>query len=128
MAYIDLRRLREDNGRISQAQLAEKLGFTQPFISQIEDGKRRPNSQLLDALREMYGDIDCYITDEPAAKKRVYQHNENGNNINGDTVLVGGTCDEASVEIIKLRAELDAKEKEIQWLRSLVEKLSLQKQ
>jgi len=47
-----LKRLRSNSG-ISFRQAAEKLRISEPFLSQIENGKRRPSPDLLEAISEL---------------------------------------------------------------------------
>ena len=50
-------RLREhrESLKISQIELAEKVGVTQNTISQWETGTRRPNIEMLVKLTEVFG-------------------------------------------------------------------------
>ena len=55
-----LQGLRESKG-LSQSDLANYLGISQPLLSQIEKGNRNLNLSLLDKLCALYGCTDSYI-------------------------------------------------------------------
>ena len=55
-----LQELRESKG-LSQSDLANYLGISQPLLSQIESGNRNLNLSLLDKLCSLYGCSDSYI-------------------------------------------------------------------
>ena len=55
-----LQELRESKG-LSQSDLANYLGISQPLLSQIESGNRNLNLSLLDKLCSLYGCTDSYI-------------------------------------------------------------------
>lgn len=120
MQYIDLKKLRADNGGITQSQLADLLGCKQPFIAQVETGVRSLGDDMLKILEDKFGDISAYITDFP--EKPIVQNNRHGDNIGGDKILY--SSEDKDAEIIRLTAKLEAAESEIAWLRSMVEKLS----
>ena len=46
---------------MSQSDLANYLGISQPLLSQIEAGNRNLNLSLLDKLCALYGCTDSYI-------------------------------------------------------------------
>lgn len=48
-------RERRESLKISQIELAEKVGVTQNTISQWETGSRRPNIDMLVKLTEVFG-------------------------------------------------------------------------
>ena len=48
-------RERRESLKISQIELAEKIGVTQNTISQWETGSRRPNIDMLVKLTEVFG-------------------------------------------------------------------------
>ena len=55
-----LQELRESKG-LSQSDLANYLGISQPLLSQIESGNRNLNLSLIDKLCSLYGCSDSYI-------------------------------------------------------------------
>ena len=52
-AKFMLKQLRSDLG-LSLRQAAEKLGISESFLSQIENGKRRPSPDLLEEISELF--------------------------------------------------------------------------
>ena len=55
MTSIEFKAIREDLG-LTQAELAAKLGMTQPMVSRIERGEREPTNQqgaAITLLREL---------------------------------------------------------------------------
>lgn len=120
MLYVDLKKLRADNSDMRQSVLAERLGCDQSYISQLETGNRRFTDEFLAKLESEFGDITPYIT-EPPVKPQIVQNNENGDNINGNKILF----DAENEEIHRLKSLLESARNEIEWLRGMVEKLSL---
>ena len=53
-------RARRDNARLSQSQLAERLGVSQAAVSQWESGVRQP---ILDDLYRIATELDCEVSD-----------------------------------------------------------------
>jgi len=47
--------------KITQKELANTLGVSQPFISQIKDGKRELPPDKKKLLKKKFGDISAYI-------------------------------------------------------------------
>lgn len=118
MEYFDSRRFRNDHGKMSQTKFAEMIGVTQSFVAQAEKGERKYNDEMKDKLRSHFDDVDSYITE--LSGLTMVQNNNHGDNINGDKIV----SEDTDIELVKLRAELDAKNSEIKWLRELVEKLT----
>lgn len=121
MPYLDLRRLRQDNGNMKQQELAEKLGCEQSHISQMESGKRNISDEMLSRVEDIFGDITRYIVEAP--EKSVIQQTQNGDNIGRD-VNFFSSSDEKDKEIMRLNILLEASRNEIAWLRGMVEKLT----
>jgi len=55
--------------KITQKELANVLGVSQPFISQIKDGKRELPSNKKKLLKKKFGDISAYIVKQSAYAK-----------------------------------------------------------
>lgn len=54
---------------LSQAKFAEKLGFSQGYISDVESGRAKPSRNLLDAISTVYGiSIDWLMQEHQIAK------------------------------------------------------------
>lgn len=69
MEKFDLKRFRINN-KITQKELAELLNCNQNFISRIESGIRQLPQSKLDVLKEKFGNISQYFTEElPTDKK-----------------------------------------------------------
>ena len=120
MPYVDLKRLRYENGEMKQSELAEKLGCEQSHISQMESGKRSITDEMYARITAEFGDITRYIADAPSVA--VVQQNQNGDNIGGDKNFF--TPEDKDAEILRLNTLLEAAKNEISWLRGMVEKLS----
>lgn len=117
MKHFNLGNFLESHNDVTQEDVAQIIGASQPFVSLVKKGKRGLNEDMIDKLRKSYNDIDSYITD---VQEAVVQHNEHGDNVGRDKVI-----NNSSEEITVLKARLEAKESEIMWLRGLVEKLTL---
>lgn len=70
MELLDLKRIRRE-ACITQSELANRLGYPQPFLSQIEHGKRPAPNQLLKmlAVELNISNIDDYIKEVPDPPK-----------------------------------------------------------
>lgn len=118
MIYIDLKQIRADNGEMKQSELAEKLGCEQSYVSQVESGKRRMSDEMLEKIKQLFGDITAYMTDVP--EKTFVQKNSHGDNIVGDKILLSQDAEREL--ILRLQAENARLKDEVEWLRSIVEK------
>lgn len=79
MCYmIDLKRFRLENG-ISQMEICELLGVKQPYISNIENGKRPLNEDKFSILYNHYGNIilKYKTTDRPIVVQNDKDENSN---------------------------------------------------
>lgn len=117
MKRFNIGKFLDNHNGVTQEEVAQIIGASQPFVSLVKKGKRGLDDDKINKLREKYNDVDSYITDEP---ETVVQHNEHGDNVGRDKVI-----NNSSEEITILKARLEAKESEIMWLRGLVEKLTL---
>ena len=114
MIYVDLKELRAQNGGLKQSELADILGCEQSYISQVESGKRNASDGMLDKLKATFGDITAYITeseDAPQTARKV------------ETSKL--SKEDFAAQVIRLTSTIDAMEKEIIWLRSMIEKLTV---
>ena len=65
MMYDELKRLRKERG-LTQVELAEKLNLSQSTIASWENGKRRPDLDLLPIIADFYGvSVDEIYGQEP---------------------------------------------------------------
>ena len=61
-------RVKELRGGLSQGEFADKLGYGQPFVSEIERGKKAPSIEFLLALRFEYSvSIDFMVIGQKSA-------------------------------------------------------------
>ena len=78
--FLDVKQLRSDLG-ITQLELSKKLNTPQGYLSQVENGKRKPSKELIEKLKSLLGKrkkLDKYwVTQQP--KKPVV------NQLNSDT-------------------------------------------
>jgi len=93
--------------KITQRELADILDVSQPFISQIKDGKRELPSDKKKLLKKKFGDISAYII-KPADRA-------NFRKIDWKTVVVSQqeTIINLTNTIKRLEYELDVERKKI---------------
>jgi putative transcriptional regulator len=64
----EIRRLRFDNGEMTQAQLAERIGVTRQTVIAIEQGKYSPSLEVAFKVAEVFG----------VPLERVFQYQRDG--------------------------------------------------
>jgi putative transcriptional regulator len=64
----EIRRLRFDNGEMTQAQLAERIGVTRQTVIAIEQGKYSPSLEVAFKMAEVFG----------VPLERVFQYQRDG--------------------------------------------------
>lgn len=52
--FLDVKQLRSDLG-ITQLELSKKLNIPQGYLSQVENGKRKPSKELIEKLKTLLG-------------------------------------------------------------------------
>ena len=52
--FLDVKQLRSDLG-ITQLELSKKLNTPQGYLSQVENGKRKPSKELIEKLKSLIG-------------------------------------------------------------------------
>ena len=52
--FLDVKQLRTDLG-ITQLELSKKLDTPQGYLSQVENGKRKPSKELIEKLKSLLG-------------------------------------------------------------------------
>ncbi len=75
--FLDIKQLRTDLG-ITQLELSKKLNTPQGYLSQVENGKRKPSKELIDKLKSLLGKrkkIDKYWVAKQPQKPVVNQLN-----------------------------------------------------
>lgn len=121
--FLDVKQLRTDLG-ITQLELSKKLDTPQGYLSQVENGKRKPSKELIDKLKSLLGKrkkIDKYwVAKQP--KKAVV------NQLNSDTNYAQQLS--AIEKLISLldrsQARVEALELENQKLKAEIEQLKSQ--
>ena len=118
MEQIDLKRLRIDK-KLTQVELAELFGCNQNFISDIETGKKTLPPDKLAILKEKFGDITRYITQETQSQMaeghNIIQQSAKGNNITQHTD--GNT-------VHKFICLLEKKDEQIDRLLTIIENMN----
>ena len=79
--FLDVKQLRTDLG-ITQLELGKKLDTPQGYLSQVENGKRKPSKELIEKLKSLLGKrkkIDKYWVDKQPQKPVVNQLNSDTN-------------------------------------------------
>lgn len=71
MSEFSLQKLRVSK-RLKQSELGEILGIKQSYISDLEGGKKKLTPELLDLIKEKFGDIEeFYVESEDETKKNL---------------------------------------------------------
>lgn len=79
--FLDVKQLRADLG-ITQMELSKKLNTPQGYLSQIENGKRKPSKELIEKLKSLLGKrkkIDKYWVEKRPQKQASKQLNSDIN-------------------------------------------------
>ena len=112
--FLDVKQLRTDLG-ITQLELSKKLDIPQGYLSQVENGKRKPSKELIEKLKSLLGKrkkIDKYwVVKQP--QKPV------ANQLNSDTYSIQQlSAIEKLISLLdKCQARVEALEKENQKLK-----------
>ena len=120
--FLDVKQLRSDLG-ITQLELSKKLNAPQGYLSQVENGKRKPSKELIEKLKSLLGKrkkLDKYwVTQQP--KKPVV------NQLNSDTYSTQqlsaieklvSLLDKSQARVEALEVENQKLKKEIAHLKS----------
>ena len=81
--FLDVKQLRTDLG-ITQLELSKKLNTPQGYLSQVENGKRKPSKELIEKLKSLLGKrkkIDKYLVDKQPQKPVANQLNLDKNSL-----------------------------------------------
>ena len=79
--FLDVKQLRTDLG-ITQLELSKKLNTPQGYLSQVENGKRKPSKELIEKLKSLLGKrkkIDKYWVAKQPQKSIANQLNSDIN-------------------------------------------------
>ena len=112
--FLDVKQLRTDLG-ITQLELSKKLDIPQGYLSQVENGKRKPSKELIEKLKSLLGKrkkIDKYWVVKQPQKPVV-------NQLNSDTYSIQQlSAIEKLISLLdKCQARVEALEKENQKLK-----------
>lgn len=100
MLIFDLKKFRKEK-KLTQKELAERLGYVPSYITNIETGREKPSNNLLDRIEEVFGiNLDEY--------RDYLQGNRQSNVINGDVSnsQVSQTVNEHTHDIKELYKEI----------------------
>lgn len=112
--FLDVKQLRTDLG-ITQLELSKKLDIPQGYLSQVENGKRKPSKELIEKLKSLLGKrkkIDKYWVVKQPQKPVV-------NQLNSDTYSIQQlSAIEKLISLLdKCQARVEALENENQKLK-----------
>lgn len=118
--FLDVKQLRTDLG-ITQLELSKKLNTPQGYLSQVENGKRKPSKELIEKLKSLLGKrkkIDKYWVVKQPQKPVV-------NQLNSDTYSIQQlSAIEKLISLLdKCQARVEALEKENQKLKDEIAQL-----
>ena len=120
--FLDIKQLRSDLG-ITQLELSKKLNTPQGYLSQVENGKRKPSKELIEkiySLLENKESIEKYwISNHP--QKLI--SNKSESNLDKNLVMQHTAIDKLVSLLDKSQTKNEAKEKENQMLKNKIEQL-----
>lgn len=121
--FLDVKQLRSDLG-ITQLELSKKLNTPQGYLSQVENGKRKPSKELIEKLKSLLGKrkkIDKYWVAKQPKKAVVNQLNSDTNSTQQLSAI------EKLISLLdKSQARVEALEVENQKLKAEIEQLKSQ--
>lgn len=121
--FLDVKQLRIDLG-ITQLELSKKLNTPQGYLSQVENGKRKPSKELIEKLKSLLGKrkkIDKYWVDKQPQKPVVNQLNSDANSAQQLSAI------EKLISLLdKSQARVEALELENQQLKAEIANLNSQ--
>ena len=121
--FLDVKQLRTDLG-ITQLELSKKLDTPQGYLSQVENGKRKPSKELIDKLKSLLGKrkkIDKYWVAKQPKKAVVNQLNSDTNSTQQLSAI------EKLISLLdRSQARVEALELENQKLKAEIEQLKSQ--
>ena len=122
--FLDVKQLRSDLG-ITQLELSKKLNTPQGYLSQVENGKRKPSKELIEKLKSLLGKrkkIDKYLVAKPPQKQVVNQLNTDTNSAQQLSVI------EKLISLLdKSHARVEALELENKKLKEEITLLKMEK-
>lgn len=121
--FLDVKQLRTDLG-ITQLELSKKLNTPQGYLSQVENGKRKPSKELIEKLKSLLGKrkkIDKYWVAKQPQKTVVNQLNSDTNSAQQLSAI------EKLISLLdRSQARVEALELENQKLKAEIEQLKSQ--
>ena len=120
--FLDVKQLRTDLG-ITQLELSKKLNTPQGYLSQVENGKRKPSKDMIEKIKLLLGNkesIDKYwISNNP--QKLIC----NKSDLNSDTnhVMQQTAIDKLVSLLDKSQTKNETQERENQMLKNKIEQL-----
>lgn len=122
--FLDVKQLRTDLG-ITQLELSKKLNTPQGYLSQVENGKRKPSKELIEKLKSLLGKrkkIDKYWVAKQPQKTVVNQLNSDTNSAQQLSAI------EKLISLLdRSQARVEALELENQKLKAEIEQLKSQR-
>lgn len=86
------RRLRELRGSMTQKNMAEKLNITQPYLCELERGRRLPSLELLHSFARKLDVSIAFLMDWTEGERQTAANEERENSLAGkDVELVSDT-------------------------------------
>ena len=121
--FLDVKQLRSDLG-ITQLELSKKLDTPQGYLSQVENGKRKPSKELIEKLKSLLGKrkkIDKYWVAKQPKKPVINQLNSDTNSAQQLSAI------EKLISLLdRSQARVEALELENQKLKAEIEQLKSQ--
>ena len=120
--FLDVKQLRSDLG-ITQLELSKKLNTPQGYLSQVENGKRKPSKELIEKLKSLLGKrkkIDKYWVVKQPQKPVVNQLNSDTYSIQQLSAIekLVSLLDKSQARVEALEVENQKLKKEIAHLKS----------
>lgn len=120
--FLDVKQLRTDLG-ITQLELSKKLNTPQGYLSQVENGKRKPSKELIEKLKSLLGKrkkIDKYWVAKQPKKTVVNQLNSDTNSAQQLSVIekLISLLDRSQTRVESLEIENNQLKAEIAQLKS----------
>ena len=120
--FLDVKQLRTDLG-ITQLELSKKLNTPQGYLSQVENGKRKPSKELIEKLKSLLGKrkkIDKYWVAKQPKKTVVNQLNSDTNSAQQLSVIekLISLLDRSQTRVESLEIENKQLKAEIAQLKS----------
>ena len=120
--YLDIKKLRADLG-ITQLELSNRINTPQGYLSQVENGKRKPSKELIEKLKSLLGnkvEIDNYwISNNP----QKYTGNKSKSNSDINSTMQQTAVDKLVSLLDKSLSRNETQEKENQMLKEKIEQL-----